>query len=102
MGITGKISLAVIALGLAFLYQTYHDLSKPHERPELGKKITLKIKKEISIAQIYFSFEFYQDLNEFLGQGDAKAFKEDKTIKPFKISYSAEVDQTNEYLLSIF
>lgn len=31
------------------------------------------------------------DLNEYWGRGDSKSYKEDKTIKPFKISYSAEV-----------
>lgn len=31
------------------------------------------------------------DLNEFWGRGDGKNYKEDKTIKPFKISYSTEV-----------
>jgi hypothetical protein len=34
---------------------------------------------------------FILDLNEFWGKGNAKSYKEDKTIKPFKISYSPEV-----------
>lgn len=33
----------------------------------------------------------FADLKEFWGRGDGNGYKEDKTIKPFKISYSAEV-----------
>lgn len=49
---------------------------------------------------------FNLDLNEYWGKGSAKAYKEDKTIKPFKISYSPEVSlagaDINEYLLKYF
>lgn len=34
---------------------------------------------------------YLSDLNEYWGRGDVKNYKEDTTIKPFKISYSAEV-----------
>lgn len=37
MGALRKILLAAIVLAIAFSYQTYRDLSKPHERPELGE-----------------------------------------------------------------
>lgn len=66
MGAFKNIFYSALALAIAFAYQTYRDLSKPFPRPEL-------------------------DLNEYWGRGDAKNYKEDKTIKPFKISYSAEV-----------
>jgi hypothetical protein len=40
---------------------------------------------------------YLSDLNEYWGRGDAKNYKEDKTIKPFKISYSAEVSTRISY-----
>lgn len=66
MGVVSNILYSVLALAIAFSYQTYRDLTKPYPIPET-------------------------DLNEYWGRGDAKNYKEDKTIKPFKISYSAEV-----------
>lgn len=38
MGTQRKILFATITLAIAFSYQTYRNLSKPHERPELGKQ----------------------------------------------------------------
>jgi len=66
MGFLQNIFYSALALAIAFSYQTYRDISKPYPIPEL-------------------------DLNEYWGRGDVKNYKEDTTIKPFKISYSAEV-----------
>ncbi|CAG9803438.1 unnamed protein product [Chironomus riparius] len=66
MGFLQNILYSALALAIAFSYQTYRDISKPYPIPEL-------------------------DLNEYWGRGDVKNYKEDTTIKPFKISYSAEV-----------
>lgn len=42
---------------------------------------------------------FISDVDEFWGRGDAKNYKQDKAIKPFKIAYSADVSfQLYEYL----
>jgi hypothetical protein len=38
MGLCRKISLAIFVVAVALAYQAYRDLSKPHERPELGEK----------------------------------------------------------------
>jgi len=45
---------------------------------------------------------YLSDLNEYWGRGDARNYKEDKTIKPFKISYSAEVSIHKKYFISLF
>lgn len=66
MGVLRYIFIALIVSVFAYSYQVYRDFTKPLPRPEL-------------------------DLNEYWGRGDRKSYKEDKTIKPFKISYSAEV-----------
>lgn len=66
MGFCTKLIFALIVVAIALGFQAYRDFSKPLPKPDL-------------------------DLNEFWGKGDSKKYKEDKTIKPFKISYSAEV-----------
>lgn len=59
---------------------------------------TLKITKSHLIIICFIS-----DVDEFWGRGDAKNYKQDKAIKPFKIAYSADVScQIYEYLFSIF
>ena len=45
---------------------------------------------------------YLSDLNEYWGRGDVKNYKEDTTIKPFKISYSAEVSKRKEIYKLIF
>jgi hypothetical protein len=46
MGTLRNILFAVITLAIAFSYQSYRNLSKPHERPDLGI-----LKKPESISQ---------------------------------------------------
>lgn len=98
MGALRNIVAGAITLALAFSYQAYRDLSKPLPKPELGKKkketFSLRFHKTKRNFPIYpnkFFFSFLADLKEYWGRGDGKSYKEDKTIKPFKISYSAEV-----------
>jgi len=66
MGALQKILFSAIVLAIAFSYQAYRDMSKPFPKPDL-------------------------DLKEYWGRGDVRKYKEDKAIKPFTISYSAEV-----------
>nr|UOF73988.1 juvenile hormone epoxide hydrolase [Prodiamesa olivacea] len=65
MGALQNIIFGTITIAIAFSYQAYRDITKPVPKPEL-------------------------DLNEYWGKGDGKNYKADKTIKPFKISYSDE------------
>lgn len=37
MGAFRNILFGAVAIALAFSYQAYRDLCKPHEKPELGK-----------------------------------------------------------------
>lgn len=39
MGALQNILFSLLALAIAFGYQTYRDLSKPYPKPELGKYI---------------------------------------------------------------
>jgi len=45
---------------------------------------------------------YLSDLNEYWGRGDVKNYKEDTAIKPFKISYSAEVSTSKKIYKLIF
>ena len=62
-----KIFLGFLFLIAAYCYQSYQRLSKNLPKPDF-------------------------DLNEFWGKGDVKEYKEDASIKPFKISFSKEVN----------
>lgn len=61
-----RIFFGAICLIAAYCYQSYQKLTKNLPRPEF-------------------------DLEEFWGKGDVKSYKEDKSIKPFKLSFSDEV-----------
>lgn len=56
MGITKKIVLALFILAVAFSYQAYHDLSKPFERPEIGKHLMLSNDRNNLMIQVYLRF----------------------------------------------
>lgn len=64
-----KILLGFISLIAAFFYQKYQSLSRNLPKPDF-------------------------DLQEFWGKGDFKDYKEDISIKPFKVAYSNEVTST--------
>ena len=66
MGAFGKILFSIITIGIAFSFQYYRDLTKPLKRSDIDDKF-------------------------YWGPGDQKLYKEDKSIKPFKIDYSDEV-----------
>lgn len=61
-----KIFLGGSCLLVALLYQQYVKLSKNLPRPDF-------------------------DLAEYWGKGDKKDYQEDRSIRPFKVSYSSEV-----------
>jgi juvenile hormone epoxide hydrolase len=61
-----KILIGILLLIIAFFYQTYQKLSKNLPKPDY-------------------------DLKQFWGKGDVKNYKEDLTIKPFKVLYGDEV-----------
>lgn len=66
MGAMEKIIFGAITLAIAFGFQAYRDMSKSLEKPDL-------------------------DVNEYWGPGDVKGYKEDKTIRSFKVDYTDEV-----------
>ncbi|CAO1411548.1 unnamed protein product [Diamesa hyperborea] len=66
MGAMEKIIFGAITLAIAFGFQAYRDMSKSMEKPDL-------------------------DVNEYWGPGDVKGYKEDKTIRAFKVDYTDEV-----------
>lgn len=66
MGAIDKILFGAITLAIAFGFQAYRDMSKSMEKPDL-------------------------DVNEYWGPGDGKGYKEDKTIRTFKVDYTDEV-----------
>ncbi|XP_055594688.1 juvenile hormone epoxide hydrolase 1-like [Uranotaenia lowii] len=66
MGFLGPVTFGAIVLLVAFSYKQYRDMSSPLPVPEL-------------------------DLKQYWGPGDGKSYKEDTSIKPFKVAYSAEV-----------
>lgn len=61
-----KILLGLLCLFAAFCYQAYQNLSKNLPKPTF-------------------------DLKEYWGKGKADGYKEDLSIKPFKVDYSAKV-----------
>ena len=63
---TYKILIGVLCLFVAFAYQTYLKLSKNLPKPSF-------------------------DLKEYFGKGNAANYKEDPSIKTFKVDYSNEV-----------
>lgn len=66
MGFFGRVLFVGTTLLLAIGYKQYKDAIKPVPIPPL-------------------------DMKEYWGAGDIKQYKEDTTIKPFKIAYSPEV-----------
>lgn len=98
MGALRNMFFGAVTLALAFSYQSYRDFTKPFPKPELGKTFpSMRVEFSNNLSRctlqtffLFFSF-FDSDLKEYWGRGDIKNYKEDKTIKPFKISYSAEV-----------
>lgn len=67
MGFVKPIFIVIASLFLAVTYKHYRDLTSPLPIPALEK------------------------FNQYWGPGDAKLYKEDTSIKPFKVSYSAAV-----------
>lgn len=67
MGFTGRVLFVATTLLVSMAFKQYRDLTAPLPVPPA------------------------EELNQFWGSGDAKQYKEDKTIKPFSVSYSAEV-----------
>lgn len=67
MGMMGRILLVAITLLVAMALKQYRDLIAPLPVPPA------------------------EELNQYWGSGDAKQYREDKSIKPFTVSYSAEV-----------
>lgn len=66
MGFVGRLLLVSFIVLLPIIYKQYHDATSPLPVPELN-------------------------LNQYWGPGDSKTYKENTAIKPFKVSYSAEV-----------
>jgi Epoxide hydrolase N terminus len=102
MGAFRNILFGAITLAIAFSYQAYRDLTKSMPKPELGEEVkSTSRRSSLDLGSTFsnsteiprtFSVSLSSDVNEFWGRGDGRNYKEDKTIKPFKISYSAEVD----------
>uniref|UniRef100_A0A8D8F6D7 Epoxide hydrolase n=1 Tax=Culex pipiens TaxID=7175 RepID=A0A8D8F6D7_CULPI len=67
MGFLGRVLFVAITLLVSMTFKQYRDLTAPLPVPPA------------------------EELNQFWGSGDAKQYKEDKSIKPFTVSYSAEV-----------
>lgn len=61
-----KILLGLLCLFVAFCYQAYQNLSKNLPKPTFNSK-------------------------EYWGKGKADGYKEDTSIKPFKVDYSEKV-----------
>lgn len=113
MGAIQNILFSLLALAIAFGFQTYRNLTKPFPKPELGKlKKYLKknAQKQIWNLNLFFvkntllirwqkkrvqTFKYLvSDLKEYWGRGDGKNYKEDQALRPFKISYSDEVGKS--------
>jgi len=69
-----KIFLGAVCLIAALCYQKYQKLSKNLPKPDF-------------------------DWKEFWGKGDIANYKEDSSVKPFKVSYGDEVGYTNGRVL---
>jgi juvenile hormone epoxide hydrolase len=66
MDFTARVLFVLFSLLTAFLYQQYRQASRPLEAPTF-------------------------DAKQYWGPGDAALYKEDATIKPFKVSYGEQV-----------
>lgn len=66
MGFFGKLQYILLTIFIAFLIKKYFDISKPLPPPKFN-------------------------INQYWGPGHGANYKEDTSIKPFKISYSERV-----------
>ncbi|XP_053672901.1 juvenile hormone epoxide hydrolase 2-like [Anopheles nili] len=66
MGFLGKVFFVVISLSSAVVYKQYRELAAPQSVPDLN-------------------------LRQYWGPGDVKQYKEDTSIKPFKVTYDKPV-----------
>lgn len=66
MGFSSRITIIIITLLFAYGFKAFRDLTKPLDAPKI-------------------------DLNEYWGPGEKNLYKEDTTIKPFKVTYPNEV-----------
>lgn len=85
MGFCLKATLVIFVVLIAFGYQTYINLSQHVPIPKLGKikyLFNLTFEQQVKII-------FESDLEQYWGPGKPTAA--DKTIKPFKVSYSQQV-----------
>lgn len=72
MGVFNKLPVVVLPILIGFLVKFYWDISKPLPPPQF-------------------------DVNQYWGAGDAKNYREDKSIRPFEILYPEKVK--NEILM---
>jgi juvenile hormone epoxide hydrolase len=66
MGFFEKLHVVIVAVVVFTVAKFYYEISKPYPKPEVN-------------------------LQQYWGPGDGQGYKEDQTIKPFKISYSQRV-----------
>lgn len=67
MGLVGRVLFVAVTLLAAMAFKQYRDLTAPLPVPSA------------------------EELNQYWGPGDAKQYKEDTSIRPFTVSYSAKV-----------
>jgi juvenile hormone epoxide hydrolase len=67
MNFKSRLIFIVLSVLTAFTFRQYRNISKPLQAPVV-------------------------DIKQYWGPGDVKLYKEDASIKPFQVSYGAEVN----------
>lgn len=87
-----KIFLGILCLIIAFAYQKFQKLSKNLPIPNFDLKVSQAKPVQGSKFKLCSNLNIHVfDLKEFWGKGDVANYKEDSSIKPFKVSFGDEV-----------